>query len=121
MNLLAPLQRAGAVAAAIAESLSSVWVVYQLLVIAACVAIAWGAARAVRARYGEVTRRGVGLVMRRAFWIVLALLLWAAYLAMGELTWPSRSYLVGIAANLATAWVVISILARAIRNRLLFW
>ncbi|MBI1204268.1 MAG: mechanosensitive ion channel [Rhodopseudomonas sp.] len=37
--------------------------------------------------------------------------------AMLSLTWPSRSYFLGVASSLATAWVVIAVLAGLIRNR----
>ena len=52
------------------------------------------------------------IFLRRSRWIFFALALWIALLVMREVTWISRSYLVGIAANLATAWVVIAILTR---------
>lgn len=61
--------------------------------------------------------RMIVIVLRRSRWIFFALALWAVLLVMREVTWISRSYLVGIAANLATAWVVISIITRIIRNR----
>ena len=35
---------------------------------------------------------------------------------MLSLTWPSRSYLLGVASSLATAWVVIALVAGLIRN-----
>jgi small-conductance mechanosensitive channel len=39
---------------------------------------------------------------------------------MLSLTWPSRSYFVGVAVSLATAWVVISLVAGLIRNRFVY-
>ncbi len=63
--------------------------------------------------------RTVVVFLRRSRWIYFALALWLALSVMREVTWISRSYLVGIAANLATAWVVIAILTRLIRNRFL--
>ncbi len=38
---------------------------------------------------------------------------------MQQLTWPSRSYFIGVAARLALAWVGISVLSKIIRNRTL--
>ncbi|RDV04401.1 mechanosensitive ion channel family protein [Undibacter mobilis] len=37
--------------------------------------------------------------------------------AMLSMTWPSRSYLVGVAVSLATAWVVIALVTSLIRNQ----
>lgn len=51
--------------------------------------------------------------------ILLAILLWLTVLTLQEVTWPSRSFYLAIAANLVTAWVVISLLTRMVRNRLL--
>ena len=49
--------------------------------------------------------------------LVLAVLMHAAMLA---LTWPSRSYLIGVAASLASAWVVIALVAGLIRNQFVY-
>lgn len=51
-----------------------------------------------------------------AFIIIVA----AIQAVMLSLTWPSRSYLLGVAVNLATAWVAINVIASQIRNKLLF-
>ncbi len=40
--------------------------------------------------------------------------------AFTEMTWPSRSYLLGVAASLATAWVVIALVAGLIRNQFVY-
>ena len=56
---------------------------------------------------------------RRLRMILFVLLIWIVVLAMGELTWPSRSYLLGIIANLATAWLLIVLATRLILNPLL--
>lgn len=61
--------------------------------------------------------RALIVLLRRLQWILFALILWLIVIAMRAWTWPSRSYLIGIAASLAAAWVVISILSRLIRNR----
>jgi len=61
--------------------------------------------------------RFLAIVLRRIRWIFLAALLWFSMEAMQSLTWISRSYLLGIAAELCTAWVIISIVSRLIRNR----
>ena len=61
--------------------------------------------------------RALAIILRRMRWIFLTALLWVSVEAMQSLTWISRSYLVGIAAKLCTAWVIISIVSRLIRNR----
>ena len=62
--------------------------------------------------------------MRRAManlgtvvFLVLAVLMHAAMLA---LTWPSRSYLIEVAASLASAWLVIALVAGLIRNQFVY-
>ena len=61
--------------------------------------------------------RFLAIILRRLKWIFFPLILWIALLVMRHATWPSRSYLVGLAASLATAWIVISIASRVIRSR----
>ncbi|MEZ5841593.1 MAG: mechanosensitive ion channel [Hyphomicrobiales bacterium] len=51
--------------------------------------------------------------------ILFVLLLWATVAVMRETTWPSRSYLVSVAASLATLWLFLVIVSRAIRSRVL--
>lgn len=48
--------------------------------------------------------------------IIFALVTAVMYTTMQELTSPARSYLLHIASSLATAWVVISLLAALLRN-----
>ncbi|HRY06604.1 MAG TPA: mechanosensitive ion channel [Hyphomicrobiaceae bacterium] len=61
--------------------------------------------------------RALIVPLRRLQWILFALLLWLVVIVMRAWTWPSRSYLIAMAASLAAVWVVISILSRLIRNR----
>ncbi len=61
--------------------------------------------------------RALVLLLRRLDWIIFAIVLWCVSEALSDLTRLSRSYLITVAANLATAWVIISIAARLIRNR----
>lgn len=49
--------------------------------------------------------------------VVVLVLVRAVMLAV---TWPSASYLVGVAASLATAWVVIALVAGLIRNQFVY-
>jgi hypothetical protein len=48
--------------------------------------------------------------------IIFVLVVAIAHAAMLSLTLPSRSYLLGVASSLATAWVVIALVAGLIRN-----
>ncbi len=56
------------------------------------------------------------LVHRRIRLIFFVLLSWPTLWIMRATTWPSRSYLIGIVADLALAWLVITILTRLISN-----
>jgi len=56
------------------------------------------------------------LLHRRLRLIFFVLLSWPAVLIMREMTWPSRSYLLSVAASLALAWLVIAIATRLIVN-----
>jgi len=51
--------------------------------------------------------------------IFFVALLWIAVAIMREATWPSRSYILGIIASLATAWIVVVFATRLIRSILL--
>lgn len=55
-------------------------------------------------------------VRRRLTLLYFALFAWATYFIMQEVTWPSRSYLIGLAATLATAWLVIAFGVRLVSN-----
>ncbi len=61
--------------------------------------------------------RFVVQIKRRLGLIWFALLAWIVYLVMKNITWPSRSYLVGLAATLAAVWVGTAFAARLVRNR----
>ncbi len=56
------------------------------------------------------------VVHQRLRHILFVLLIWAVVLIMREVTWPSRSYLLGIAASLASAWLIVAFATRLIRS-----
>lgn len=103
------------------------WRQYQILAIIALVALAFGLQLATRGRWERWARTRQGWpkwrlrvliqVMRRLALIYFCLLAWSAYLVMQQVTWPSRSYLIGVAAKLALAWLVIALLSRLVANR----
>jgi len=65
-------------------------------------------------------RLRVGLtVLKRVKMILFVVLIWIVLLVMREVTWPSRSYIIGVIANLATAWLVVAFATRLIGNPLL--
>jgi len=109
----------------LAAELSSFWLLAQFGVL-----IVAGASGALA---GIVIRRRIDLEKTGAAWppylkllaramrecigtIVFVVLAFSARLVMLEMTWPSRSYLVGVAISLATAWVIIAIVTGLIRN-----
>ena len=104
------------------------WAMIQLSIILACFAASLVLDRWLSPRFEAYVRnvkgqpqllRVLATVLRRMRWIFFAVLLWVSVEAMQSLTWISRSYLIGIAAKLCTAWVIISIVSRLIRNRLM--
>lgn len=44
---------------------------------------------------------------------------WLTYAIMQQVTWPSRSHLIGVFATLATAWLVIALVSHLVKNRTL--
>ncbi|MBR9650002.1 mechanosensitive ion channel family protein [Thalassovita aquimarina] len=56
---------------------------------------------------------------RRLRLILFVTLIWPTVWIMRETTWPSRSYMLGILAQLAFAWLVIAVLTRLIGNKFL--
>ena len=61
--------------------------------------------------------RMVVQIKRRLGLMWFALMASGVYLVMQNITWPSRSYLIGLAATLAAVWVGIAFAARLVRNR----
>lgn len=110
-----------------AEIMSSSFLL-QIGLILGTAGIAFGIWTAIRSRYrtDSLATRWPGpiqLLMRRliesapiALFVILILLV---RVAMTAATWPSRSYLLPIAAKLALAWLVIRIATSVIRNALI--
>ncbi|WPZ21599.1 mechanosensitive ion channel [Sulfitobacter faviae] len=107
--------------------LSPGWRQNQILILLALVALAWVLHRVtgvmlqnwVRSREGwsKWQLRVVVQVKRRLGLIWFALLAGLLYQVMQNVTWPSRSYLIGLAATLAAIYVGIAFAARLVRNR----
>lgn len=107
--------------------LSPGWRQYQVLILIALVVLAWGLHRItgrllqnwVRSREGwsKWQLRVVVQVRRRLGLMWFAVLAGLLYQVMQNVTWPSRSYLIGLAATLAAIYVGIAFAVRLVRNR----
>lgn len=65
-------------------------------------------------------RMRVLVVLHRRLRLILFVIIITLVVAiMREVTWPSRSYLLGIIADLSAAWLFVAVVARFIRNKAL--
>ena len=110
---------------AIPASFTSVWIPIQLALIAAAALAGWAIAAFLRRRLDVTPYMAEWpLLLRRAIRVALANLgiifcifvLILMRIGMQAATVPARSYLIGVAASLATAWIVISVAASLIQN-----
>src|SRR6202158_3227625 len=112
-------------ARSVGAEVTSPWFYLQLGLILAGAGIALGAGAAIRSRI-DMTSLAMGwpaplrLFMRvlvgSASTAVFALLMTLARVVMLTSTWPSRSYLLSVAANLAFAWLLIRLVTSVIRT-----
>ncbi|WP_424942643.1 mechanosensitive ion channel family protein [Aliiroseovarius crassostreae] len=110
-------------------SLTQTWRLYQVGIIIALAVLSWGLGRMVdpkveewlRARDGWSKRRlRFALQLRRRVpMIIFVILTWIAVTVMQEVTWPSRSYLIGLVCTIALAWVAVGIASFVVENRAL--
>jgi len=101
------------------------WTLYQMGIILALIILAYLLKVAFRPRirhivaeggFSKLTLRFCSIVIARLDLIFFSVLAWVTYFAMQAATWPSRSYFISIAANIATALLLIAILTRLISN-----
>jgi small-conductance mechanosensitive channel len=59
------------------------------------------------------------ILHKRLNLILFAGLIWPTVWIMREVTWPSRSYMLGIIAQLSLAWLIIAVATRLITNKFL--
>ena len=71
---------------------------------------------AARENWPKWRMRILAVIHRRLRAIFFVALIWAAVAIMREVTWPSRSYLLGIIATLAFAWLMIVFITRLIKS-----
>lgn len=103
------------------------WRQNQILILIGLALIAWLLHRLsrtllerwVRSREGwkKWQLRMIVQLKRRLGLIWFALMAGIIFQVMQNITWPSRSYLIGLAATLAAVWVGIAFAARLVRNR----
>lgn len=112
-------------ARSVGAEITSPWFYTQLGIILAAAGLALAIATAIRARVTPTTmamgwpaplRLFVRVLVHIAGTVIFATLMGATRLIMLSLTWPSRSYVIGVAASLATAWLVIRFATSLIRN-----
>ncbi|MGB8622850.1 MAG: mechanosensitive ion channel domain-containing protein, partial [Paracoccaceae bacterium] len=105
------------------------WRLYQILIILGLIGAAqlftWAFSDTLRERmralegWPKWRLRVLVVLQRRTRLIALVLFSWLAVWVLREATWPSRSYFVTLIATLATAWLIVSLAARLVRNRFL--
>jgi small-conductance mechanosensitive channel len=112
-------------AQSVGAQVTSPWFYLQLGLILTGAGIAYAAGAAVRSRIDMTSlamgwpgplRHFVRVLVASASTFAFAILMIAARVAMWHSTWPSRSYLLAIAAKLALAWLMIRLLTSVIRN-----
>ena len=110
---------------AVADELTSEWLPIQLGVVLALAVVSWGLGAVFRARldladrlmgWPATLRLLVRTLVRLLPLLIFILLAAAVRWQMQVYTWPSHSYLVGVAAKLAAAWFVIELVTSVIRN-----
>lgn len=113
----------------LAHDLFSVWLAVQIAEIGIAAAFAAAVANVAQRRV-ELTSLTMGwpaplrlfcrLALANIGTLAFVLVISVMHGAMLSLTWPSRSYLLGVGASLATAWFVIAVVAGLIRNRFVY-
>src|SRR5467141_4832009 len=112
-------------ARSVGAEITSPWFYLQLGLILACAGVAYAAGAAIRARidlaalamgWPAALRLFMRVLVGSASTAVFAVLMTLARVIMLTSTWPSRSYLLAVAANLAFAWLIIRLITSVIRN-----
>jgi len=111
------------------RSMTAPWRLYQIGIILALLVVAHGLRIVVGRRLEDWVRAQDGwpvwrlrlsvVVIQRLRGLFFVVLIWVTVWIMREVTWPSRSYLLGIAATISMAWMAVSFGAQLIHNRAL--
>ena len=113
----------------LAIELTSTWSLIQLGVILLAALITWAVGALVRKHVDPVAltmgwppmlRLAFRAILHRVGLIVFVVAAFAGQAIIEASTWPSNGYLVGVAARLAAAWLVIGFVASIIHNKLIF-
>jgi small-conductance mechanosensitive channel len=113
-------------AEAFMQSFLRPWNAYQVLIalglliavhlLAKPLAARWDAWLRTRENW-PMWRKRFGLMIRNRMRLILFVaLIWPTVWIMREMTWPSRSYLLAIIAQLSLAWLLITVMTRVIVN-----
>lgn len=123
------ITQTGDEAAGFVQMLLRRWNLYQLGIIALTIVVAYFGGAFARRRMRDWMRGLEGRPKWQLRWLLaiekrLPLVIWVLVLGltygiMQEVTWPSRSYLIGIIAKLALAWLCVGFAARLVKNTLL--
>jgi small-conductance mechanosensitive channel len=114
-----------AAARSVGAEVTSPWFYLQLGLVMAGAGAAFAASAAIRSRVDMASlaerwpaplKQFMRVLVGCASTAVFALMMALARAAMLMSTWPSRSYLLSVAANLALAWLVIRLVTSGIRN-----
>ena len=114
-----------AAARSVGAEVTSPWFYLQLGLILAATGIAFASGAAIRSRVDMTSlamgwpaplRLFVRVLVGSAPTAVFAVLMILARVVMRISTWPSRSYLLAVAAKLALAWLIIRLVTSVIRN-----
>jgi small-conductance mechanosensitive channel len=114
-----------AAARSVGAEVTSPWFYLQLGLVMAGAGAAFAAGAAIRSqvdmaslaeRWPAPLKQFMRVLVGCASTAVFALMMALARAAMLASTWPSRSYLLSVAANLALAWLVIRLVTSGIRN-----
>src|SRR6201992_4011470 len=112
----------------VGAEVTSPWFYLQIGLVLAGAGISFAIGATIRARTDLATlgmgwpsalRMIVGVLASYSSTAVFAVLMRAARMAMEAWTWPSRSYLLSVFAQLALAWLVIRLVTSIIRNEFL--
>ena len=125
MDLNEIIELLHSIARSVGAEVASPWFYLQLGLILAGAGIAFAAGAAIRSRI-DMTSLAMGwpaplrlfirVLVHSASTAVFAALMSLARVVMVTSTWPSRSYLLAMAAKLALAWLVINLVTSVIRN-----
>ncbi|MCP4619890.1 MAG: mechanosensitive ion channel [Bradyrhizobium sp.] len=109
----------------VGAEVASPWFYLQFGLILATAGIAWAADAAIRSRVDMSSlgmrwplplRHFARVMVFSASTAIFAILMIAERAIMWHVTWPSRSYLIAVAAKLALAWLAIRLITSVIRN-----